>query len=304
MRLAVKGGDRRLSRLRGVARKSAPMSTPALSLVGFLDQATAIRLFRSKYVVEDPSSEALALEWQAARLALGPPIPNAGSPIVMPLPAAQSRYVATLLEQPWLSGPLSSYGEIQFGLVEIDPLLVYQTTIDLERSDEYSLELSCPPTLDEMFSLCMPKDVSAGRIDVVAGPHNQSFLLRSSDLNVRTVAQGVLPGNVLGVMFGLSLPLMHVVRHANRCYLHNGLHRAFALRRAGATHAPCLVRDVASQAEIGLRDDDSCFRFELMTSENPPTMRHFTNGRAYAVQQKPMMRIIQISWGEYVIPRD
>lgn len=103
----------------------------------------------------------------------------------------------------------------------------------------------------------------------------------------------------VGVQVGAALPLAHVLRIDGRCYLQNGFHRAVGLRAAGAAAMPCLVRDAASPDELGL--GHGTFDRALLESANPPTLGHFTQGRAHPVRLRAMSRIVHVSWAEYLV---
>ena len=74
------------------------------------------------------------------------------------------------------------------------------------------------------------------------------------------------------------------------------------MRNAGATHIPCLVRDVNDAGAAGIRNNGSTFTEDLLTSGNPPTLAHFTQGRAYDVNLKQKIRVLHVSWSDYVVP--
>ena len=63
-------------------------------------------------------------------------------------------------------------------MVEIDPLLAFQFTVDLERSQYHCASLSNPPTLEELLHLCLPLGQPNESITAVPGP--QSILLNSA----------------------------------------------------------------------------------------------------------------------------
>jgi hypothetical protein len=278
------------------------MATPGLSLVGFLDQQAAINNFRNAYVPLNPSDAALTSEWTTARNQLGAPLPNAGHPTITPIPPAQQGHVQALQRAPWaqaaLQGPLLG---VQFQLVEIEPLLAFQIAIDTDRCAHHCNALPQPPGLDQLMDLCLPLT-----------PQNESFqafpcgqnamLVKARSLNVRTLGAGLFNAQFMGIQFGPSLPFVHVVRHNGRCYLHNGFHRAYGARMAGATHVPCLFRDVPDHASVGIREDGSTFGTTLLESANPPTLGHFAQGRAYAVQIRSVSRVLHVSWSDYAIP--
>lgn len=85
------------------------MSTPGLSLVGFMtDQQKAFQYLRTQRVRSDPSDAALLKEWNAAKAKRGAPMPNAGKPDVLPIPATPTAYITQLRQQAWDRKPFGS----------------------------------------------------------------------------------------------------------------------------------------------------------------------------------------------------
>jgi hypothetical protein len=73
---------------------------------------------------------------------------------------------------------------------------------------------------------------------------------------------------------------------------------------AGATHIPCVFRDVPTSEMAGIRTDGRTFPLSLLESSNPPTIGHFTSGRAYQIQLRAFSRIITVSWADHVVPEE
>ena len=273
------------------------MPTDGLSLVGFMDRQQAIQHLTTACVPENSEPENLTAEWTAAKAALGEPVPRAGKPEILPLPGSIDDHVQQLLTRP----PFQSGGELRavdFRLIEIAPLLAFQTTIDLARSQHYVDRFSAPPTMIELAQCCLPLDRQNEAIQTFSTPG--SMLIQSRSMDVRATVFGIFRGDLLGITFGVKLPYLYVMRHEGRCYLVNGFHRAYALSRAGVTHAPCVFRDVTDPAAIGLRPGN--FEAPLLESSNPPTLAHFIEGRAHRVRLRALSRLIQVSWAEYAIP--
>jgi hypothetical protein len=197
---------------------------------------------------------------------------------------------------------LALYPQATVQMVEIDPLLVFQLTVDRERAAQHARALSHPPTLDELFAMCLPlSPPQENLIPSVQG--NQSIvLLRSPSLNVRLKGakvqmQAAPTGGVATVEFGISSSFVQVTRFNGRCYLNNGLHRAYGARLAGASLMPCVVRDVSDASAVGIKHDGSTFGLALLESDNPPTVAHFVHGRALPVALRRVSRLIQFYLG-------
>lgn len=274
------------------------MPVAGLSLVGFLDQAQAREHLRNACVLADSSDAAVDSLWASAKQNLGTPVPNAGNPNIQPIPPAQQQYIAALSQQPWIQPSLASWAGATFCLVEIKPLLAFQLTISQARSAHHCGALGQQPTVDQLLNVCLPNAQANEQISIAGNGANNSILLRAESLNVRSQKAGMIQPGFIGLQFGISLPLVHVVRFNGRCYLHNGFHRALGVSQAGATHLPCLFRDVNSHQEVGIQNG-ATFSAALLESGDPPTLAHFVEGHALPVQLRKIERYINVSWAEY-----
>jgi hypothetical protein len=279
------------------------MPTPGLSLVGFLDLPDALQHMRAAYVLQDTSDAALTAMWNQARQALGPAFAGAGNPEILPMPAAALGHVGALTQQPWVQPALQQGALLgaNFVLVEVDPLLAFQFTVDTARSGHHNGGAVTAPSMDELLQVCLPHQQATEQIQILQAPG--SMMLTSRSLNLRMLQQGFLNGAFLGMHVGLALPFVQVVRHNGRCYLHNGFHRAVGLRGRGATHIPCVLRDVPDHESVGIRPPGT-FGAQVVESANPPTVGHFTQARALPVTLKAFHRTLHISWAEYASTHD
>lgn len=275
-------------------RFSRSMPTPGLALIGFMSRERAMQYLREACLPPDNSDAALEAEWQTAKARLGAPIQNAGIPDIRAIPAAFDPYIADL-QVGWPM--LFQNSTPEFRLVEAKPLLAFQFHVDGERSNHHCGHFATPPSLQELLETCLPATPTEEHFTVQQQP--QSIVLKARSLNIHTQAAGMIQPGIFGIHIGLSLPFVHVVRYAGKCFLHNGFHRALGAVSAGATHLPCLFRDVATPEEIGLKNDGSTFDATLMQSPDAPTVAHFADARAHAVILKATTRILHVSWAEY-----
>lgn len=281
------------------------MPTSGLSLVGFMaDRDQAIFHLRSTCLPNPANKPEAALEadWLSAKSNLGVPILNAGNPAMSPI-LTTDPYIQQLLMSPW--GPHLAFYLSQgatFQMIEIMPLLAFQFSVDMDRSAQHCGHMSNPPTRDELLEVCLPRNVPQD--DWSMSTVHGSTVIRSRSLNLTIAAAGPLnvpmAPNLVGIQFAWSLPVLHVVRYDSRCYLFNGYHRAVGTARAGALHAPCLFRDVKTEAEAAIAPP-ATFPLALLESANPPTVGHFAQGRACAVQLRRATRIIQVSWAQHQV---
>jgi hypothetical protein len=236
-----------------------------------------------------------------ARQLLGAATPNAGHPDIQALPAIHDAYIDQVRNAPFAASVFSGpWQDCSFAFVEIDPLLAYQFHVDTDRSDHHCAALTRPPTLENLLPICLPTAPAAEPFDTYN--NHQSMILKTRSLNVRTFGAGMFNAAFMGIQFGVALPFAHVVRFNGRCYLYNGFHRALGIRQAGATHMPSIVREVASPEEAGIWQNGATFDLAILESANPPTLAHFTGGRAFDVQLRKLTRLLHVSWSDYVIP--
>lgn len=78
----------------------------------------------------------------------------------------------------------------------------------------------------------------------------------------------------------------------------------FIARMAGATHLPCLLRDVATKEAAGIRDDGLTFDLALLESADPPTVGHYSQNRGHQITLRALARIITVTWADHVVPED
>jgi hypothetical protein len=289
------------------------MPTPGFSLVGFMEQNRALHHLKTDCVPEPKNRTDAELfnDWVTARGKLGFAIAKAGKPDVRPISKAHDAYIQQLKAepwvQPWLAGPLA---DSTFQEIEIGPLLALQFTVDAERSDHHCGKLPSVPNGSDLLPVCLPmKQPPRDFITSPIGPGAKSVLIKARNLSLQMVNAGIFDMNFAGyeshlggLVFQLSFPFVHVVRLNGRCYLHNGFHRAYGAGQAGATHMPCLFRDVATPEQAGIRNDGTTFDLTRLESSNPPTLAHFTQGRAFDVQLRSISRILHVTWSEYVMP--
>jgi hypothetical protein len=63
---------------------------------------------------------------------------------------------------------------------------------------------------------------------------------------------------------------------------------------------PCFFRDAATAEAAGIQPPGT-FDLQLLESGNPPTIGHYTKGRAHKVRLRASMRVIQISWSQHTM---
>lgn len=278
------------------------MSTDGLSLIGFMEEAQAIAFLRNNCKQDDHSDAALKTTWQQAKEKLGPAVSNAGKPDIQNF---NKQELDGLLKEPLLAKAINeTYPGSTFCRVEIDPLLAYQFSVDMERSESHCNHVNSQSSHEEIARFCLPTTEVHEPIQQFT--QGQSALIKSRSLNMRMHYAGIFldPNgngpNGMGFQIILSLRLAHVVRFENRCYLHNGFHRSVGLRKAGITHIPCLIRDVSDAPSAGIAPPGT-FPLSLLESNDPPTLAHYSRGSAWPVKLRSQSRILHVSWSDYIV---
>lgn len=294
------------------------MATDGLSLVGFItDQQIALNHLRLDCVPADNSDAALVPIWHAAQTAIGAPLSQAPA-APLPMPPTMQPYLKNLLAQPWVAERLVELNQMQaemgmppvsFQYVYIDALLAHQIIVDTDRSNDHCNALSNPPTESELLNLCLPTGQPPQENYFVPppSPFSTSTIIKLRNHNLMMHKWGIFDAphgeKVAGVSFHIGLPFVHVTQFNGRCNLHNGYHRAYGARMAGATHMPCLFRQVNHPLAAGIAGyGGGTFPESLLASNDAPTLAHFTNGRAQSVRLREKSRVIHVTWHQYSVP--
>jgi hypothetical protein len=295
------------------------MSTPGMSLVGFFTDPNRVLVHLRHDCVPIPPTSTdndLLAFWHDAQANIGLPFPNAGHADPQPLTPGMQAYVQTLTAEPWVVARMQELNTAQVGAglppatfqtVEIDTLLAYQFAVDQDRSNNNCNTLGNPPTEAQLLDVCLPNtQPHENYFHSPISPHSQSVIVKLRSHNLQLHTWGIFDAlhgqKIGGVLFGVGLPFVHVVRWNGRCFLHNGYHRVCGARAAGATRLPCLFREVASAEMAGIRKDGSTFDEALLTSANPPTIAHYTQGRASGVRMRARSRVLHVTWQQYSVP--
>ena len=177
----------------------------------------------------------------------------------------------------------------EFGMVELDKLILYQKSVTGTFVDMLKARLGPAPDAASVFRFCVPlgepeAPVQSRRVG------SKRFVFRSDSTDLRFhgarllspaqisdyVSFGPVTG-VVGLAVGFGSNFLNVIRADQRLLLHNGYHRACALRALGITHAPCLIQTVTSHDELSVtarsivsQNPDFYFR-----SARPPLLKDF-----------------------------
>ena len=152
----------------------------------------------------------------------------------------------------------------RFAMIELDKLIVPQPHVNLDHVERLKTRLSADNSPEGVFRFCMPLDRAEAPVHMRrTGARRFSFWSDSSDFRfhepavlkasqlVGHDAAGPV-GGIIGLMVGFGSNFLTAIQSDTRLLLHNGHHRAYALRAMGFTHAPCLIQTVTRLDELDL----------------------------------------------------
>lgn len=271
------------------------LSRPARSLVGFLDEASAVRYLTSMCVWPDNSAVTAAARWKEARALVQPISCLPGVPDVQEIPPRYDKYLRDVTQYPRFA-ELAGEGA-SFKLVEIDPILCFQLHVLDDVVEGFSTKGGAQ-SLREHLKLCLPSRVQPTPMTIKEEP--DGIAIESLDLNLHLLGDAkrtkppALGGHLTSFLWGRAFPMVHVVRYNGRCYMKNGYHRAVSLRKAGATHVPCLFTEVTSYQQMRA-NQPGLFGQQVLSSALPPTIGHLASAMAYPVALREYKRVIRIT---------
>ena len=196
-------------------------------------------------------------------------------------------------------------------MVELDKIVVSQRRVTKTFVDALAARLSPRPDPADLFRFCQPlerKDppltirrLSSDRYLFASDSNDlrlhEAVLLQPTDLGGY---RGLGPvGGAVGIVVGYGSNFLSLVRADDRVVLHNGYHRAVAMRAAGITHAPCIVQTVTRRAELAVAAtqkviDDAAFYFK---AARPPLLKDFFDPRlVMALSARPLQKVIEVSF--------
>ena len=283
------------------------MPEPGLSLAGFMAEDVAQHYLDRCCFLPNKSSKSLRKYWSDAKATLGPPMARAGYPDVQDMGSEHDPYLTRVRANPAFEKALEGM-PYSFKLVEIDPLLCFQFHLETHRSSNLCKSVDDGPTVDDMLPICLPEQLEEIPYNIVEAS-NGKLRVRSDSLNLRPCLQGDLstllagdPNKVkaAGIAFAPAAPFLQVVRFRGKCYIKNGVHRAYGLGKAGATHVPCLFLEARDYRQVAFQPRLEIFQQDVLESVDPPTIGHFVQERAYPVTLRRGFMNISVRWSARV----
>ncbi|WP_336490607.1 hypothetical protein [Methylobacterium nigriterrae] len=199
----------------------------------------------------------------------------------------------------------------RFAMVELDRLVVAQSHIDLDHAERLVARADDLLSAEALFRFCQPLGDFEAPVEVQkAGPRRYLFTSASSDLRFheclllkpQDLAEHVAFGSVSGaiaLVVGFGSNFLSVVQSDTRLLLHNGHHRAYALRAMGIRYAPCIVQTATRGEELGLLASSKVMASPsfYFRAARPPLLKDFFEPRLRKVLQvRRTSQVIELSF--------
>ena len=300
------------------AKEAAKATAPAtashetLFLTGRPTLKQFIR-FARLHAVKPPGAGKLADQWRAAHEIVRALVESeaglADNPQIVSI--SVDEHEPLLVE--FLKDPLVRHGfntvPTEVAFVELDSLVVSQKHIDLTHARRLEESLGRSPSPEQIFRACLASDHSrppvthahtGGGRYVFMSPSNDLRYLGVMQMDMKHIQRLPPPGDVVGVVgmaVGFGSNFLSAVHAENRLILHNGSHRAYALRKMGIKTVPCIVQHVSCRDELELVAAREVKRHPDLYLEDPrPPMLvdYFHPGLHTVMQVQPRLRQITV----------
>jgi len=230
----------------------------------------------------------------------------------VPLDAALEGMAAVLKADPRYGRTFNSL-PTRIEMVELDRLVVCQNHVSQTFVEDLKARLGTHPDPVALFRFCLPVGEYSAPVQI-RNVDSKRFIFQSESTDFRFHEALVLRAEqvrdyntfgeiagVLGLVLGFSSNFLNAIcdDDSHRLLLHNGYHRACALRELGITHAPCVIQTVTRRDELDLiakpivaRDPGYFFN-----APRPPLLKDFWDARiSTLLPVKRMRRTIEVSF--------
>jgi hypothetical protein len=187
----------------------------------------------------------------------------------------------------------------QYAMVELDRLVVSQFHVTRQHTDMQQARLGPAPSAEAVFRFCQPPAASQAPVRA-RRIGSQRYIFSSESTDFRPHDPVLLRpdqvsdyesfghvSNIVGLVVGFGSNFFSAIRYGDRLILHNGYHRAYALRALGVTHAPCIVKEAADRDELEVAAGRSVAANSgsYFDSKRPPVLKDFFDPRIFKIHR-------------------
>lgn len=199
----------------------------------------------------------------------------------------------------------------RFGLVELDKLVVFQHHVTHNFIESLKTRLGPKPDAAILFRFCLPLAEPEAPVQIKrVGSKRYAFHSRSTDFRFHKPVllrpeqisgldtYGTIAG-VVGLVVGFGSNFINVIEGEHRLLLHNGYHRACALRALGITHAPCIIQSITRLDELEITANHRIVEdyARYFGAPRPPLLKDFFDARLRKVlPTHKVERIIEVNF--------
>lgn len=176
----------------------------------------------------------------------------------------------------------------RLGMVSLNRLVVYQKHINLAYVETLKEEIGAPPTREDIFEFCLPREPSQPPVrQRQMGQNAYTFVSRSDDLRflgAELLDPDEVPGHeftgrpfkILVAAVGYGSNYLNAFHFQDRLVLNNGSHRAYALRDLGVTEVPCVLQNVTREEELEVIGSPVTQQMDMYFKEpRPPVLKDY-----------------------------
>lgn len=209
---------------------------------------------------------------------------------VRPLSPRLAALAQDVRDDPWFRATFDAL-PTTIEMVELDRLITWQGQVDDTFAGHRVRGLGARPGGEALFRYCLPlrrdpppfsvRRLSSDRYQLISEATDMGALsprlLGPEQCAALATSGPIAAALAIPVAFGANL--MSAIRSDTRVLLHNGYHRAYALRAMGVRYAPCIIQTVTRLDELKYAADirvasDPAFYFR---AARPPMLRDFFN---------------------------
>lgn len=201
----------------------------------------------------------------------------------------------------------------RFGMVELDKLVVYQIHVTGTFVNALKNRLGSNPDPSSLFRFCLPLETQDAPVHIQkVGSKRYVFRSQSTDFRFQEAillrpeqigdyeSYGPIAG-VVGLAVGFGSNFLNVIHDDDnqRLLLHNGYHRACALRALGITHAPCIIQTVTRRDELDISAHSDVAKSPgyYFNAPRPPLLKDFFDPKIRKVlPTKKMIRMVEVNF--------